>query len=158
MTLFLANGDRFYLGSALMLLPGGIQVYYGDETNRGLVPGIPFDANGGAGHSLRSDMNWDNIDKDVLAHWKKIGTFRNNHIAVGAGENTSLTSTSGIAFARTYAKNGISDRVAACIGAEPMVSVILDVSDVWEDGSTVMNNTLTTVLLRMTECKMINVY
>ena len=64
--------------------------------------GVPNDGNGGAGHSLRSDMNWDSMDTDVLEHWQKVGVFRNNHISVGAGSNTSLTSTSGYAFARDY--------------------------------------------------------
>ena len=37
-----------------LLCPGGIQIFYGDETNRPMVAGVPNDGNGGAGHSLRS--------------------------------------------------------------------------------------------------------
>ncbi len=55
-----------------------------------MVAGVPNDGNGGAGHSLRSDMNWDSMDTNVLEHWQKVGVFRNNHISVGAGSNTSL--------------------------------------------------------------------
>ena len=135
----LARGDQIYIGSAFLLLPGAIQVYYGDETNRELVSGIDFDGNGGAGHSLRSDMNWDSMDEAVLAHWQKVGTFRNNHIAVGAGKHTTVSSTSGVAFIRTYEKGNIKDRVAACIGASANTAVTIDVSGVWSDGESVVN-------------------
>lgn len=30
----LAKGDRKYAGSFLLMLPGAVQIYYGDETNR----------------------------------------------------------------------------------------------------------------------------
>ena len=135
----IARGDMKYLGSALLMLPGGVQIYYGDETDRPAASGFSFDGNGGAGHSLRSDMNWDNYDEDVLAHWQKVGTFRNNHIAVGAGAHTTVSATSGVGFTRTYSKNGISDRIAAVIGASANASVTIDVSGVWADGSVVTN-------------------
>ena len=135
----LARGNMVYLGSALLLLPGGIQIYYGDETNRGLVDSIPFDGNGGAGHSLRSDMNWDSIDETVLSHWQKVGTFRNSHIAVGAGQNTTITTSSGHAFTRTYESGNIKDRVAFCIAAAANTEVTMDVSNVWKDGDRVVN-------------------
>ena len=135
----LTRGDQIYLGSAFLMLPGGVQIYYGDETNRPLVEGVDFDGSGGAGHSLRSDMNWDSIDEEVLAHWQKVGTFRNNHIAVGAGTHTTVSASSGVGFTRTYSKNGITDRVAAVIGASSNASVTIDVSGVWDDGSVVTN-------------------
>lgn len=135
----LARGDMIYYGSAFLLLPGGIQIYYGDETNRGLVDTIPFDGNGGAGHSLRSDMNWDSMDEAVLAHWQKVGQFRNNHVAVGAGQNTIVSSTSGSAFVRTYSKDGVTDRVAGCIAAGSNTAVTIDVSEGWKDGESVIN-------------------
>ncbi len=135
----LARGDMIHLGSALLMLPGGVQIFYGDETNRPLDTNCPFDGNGGAGHSLRSDMNWDAIDEEVLAHWQKVGTFRNNHIAVGAGQHTAATATSGVAFTRTYSKNGVTDRIAAVIGATKNSTVTIDVNGVWNDGDVVTN-------------------
>ncbi len=135
----IARGDMVYLGSALLMLPGGVQIYYGDETNRPVASGMPFDGNGGAGHSLRSDMNWNSIDKTVLAHWQKVGTFRNNHIAVGAGDHATVSATSGVGFTRTYSKNGVSDRIAAVIGASANTQVTIDVSGVWANGSVVTN-------------------
>ena len=135
----LARGDLIGTGSGLLLCPGGIQIFYGDETNRPMVSGVPNDGNGGAGHSLRSDMNWDSMDTNVLEHWQKVGTFRNNHISVGAGSNTSLTSTSGYAFARDYDKNGITDKVIGCIYANANTDVTISVGDTWSDGQYLVN-------------------
>ncbi|MDE5780443.1 MAG: MucBP domain-containing protein, partial [Lachnospiraceae bacterium] len=135
----LTRGDMIYTGSAFLLLPGGVQIYYGDETNRPLVSGIPNDGNGGAGHSLRSDMNWDSMDNTVLSHWQKVGKFRSNHMAVGAGENNTVTATSGHAFTRTYSNGSVKDRVAFCIGANANTQVTIDVSSVWSNGESVVN-------------------
>lgn len=135
----LARGDMYHLGSALLMLPGAVQIYYGDETERPLVSGCPSDGNGGAGHSLRSDMNWNSMNTSVLEHWQKVGTFRNNHVAVGAGANSSLTANSGVAFSRTYDKNGVSDKIAAVVDASANTSVTVDVSSLWTDGTNIMN-------------------
>lgn len=138
----LTRGDEktmIYNGSALLLTPGGVQIFYGDESNRPMMPGMAFDGYGGSGHSLRSDMNWDSLNKTVLSHWQKVGQFRNNHVAVGAGSNTKLSATNGVAFGRTYDKNGVSDKVAAVIGASSNADVTIDVSSLWKDGQQLMN-------------------
>lgn len=138
----LTRGDTntmIYTGSAFLLTPGGVQIYYGDESNRPMFDGLAFDGAGGSGHSLRSDMNWDSLDQTVLAHWQKVGQFRNDHVAVGAGENIKLTATNGVAFARTYDKNGVSDKVAAVIAASSNADITIDVSSIWSDGQLLMN-------------------
>ena len=135
----LASGDMIHTGSAFLLLPGAVQIYYGDESGRGLVPGIGFDGSGGAGHSLRSDMNWNSMNEATLAHWQKVGTFRNNHIAVGGGSHKALTATAGTAFSRIYDKNNILDKVACVVDAGSNKSVTIDVSSVWADGQEVVN-------------------
>ena len=132
----LARGDNYYLGSAFLMLPGAVQIFYGDETAREKVSG--FDDSFKAGHCLRSDMNWGQND-DLLAHWQKVGTFRNKHIAVGAGANVSLTASSGVAFGRTYKKNGIEDNIIGVVGAAANTDVTINVGDVFEDNTTVMN-------------------
>ena len=128
--------DMYYLGSAFLLMPGGVQIYYGDESARPFVSGVPNDGGGGAGHSLRSDMNFGE-NTDLVAHWGIVGRFRNSHMAVGAGANVGLTASSGIAFARTFDKNGITDKIAAVINASGSVSI--DVSAVWANGTTLEN-------------------
>ena len=134
----LARGDNYYLGSAFLMLPGAVQIYYGDETARPKVSGMPDDSYA-AGHCLRSDMNWDSYDPELLAHWGKVGNFRNHHIAVGAGDNTGLTASNGIAFGRTYSKNGLEDKVAGVIGATANTDVTVDVSAIWADGTMLEN-------------------
>lgn len=68
----------------LMLAPGAVQIYYGDELARNLiVEGAVGDA------TWRSFMNWQDIataeTQLLLQHWQKLGTFRKHHMAVGAG-------------------------------------------------------------------------
>lgn len=94
----------------LLLCPGASQVYYGDESARSLIiEGTVGDA------TLRSNMNWDEIannqqTKDVLTHWQKLGKFRNNHPAVGAGVHKMLSENPYV-FERTFAKDAYTDAV-----------------------------------------------
>ena len=131
----LCRNNLIWQGSAFQLLPGGIQIYYGDETNRPLAGGLAQ----GNDHALRADMNWNSIDQNVLAHWQKVGQFRNNHVAIGAGTHTSLTATSGAAFARNYNKGGVTDTAVACIGANANQSVTITLNGAFADGTTVKN-------------------
>lgn len=100
----------FESGTKLLLAPGISQVYYGDESARLLdIEGTQGDA------TLRSNMNWDEINnnavtKEVMAHWQKLGLFRKNHPAVGAGIHTQLSAAPYV-FSRVYAKGKYSDKV-----------------------------------------------
>ncbi len=97
-------------GTKLLLAPGISQVYYGDETARSLVvEGTQGDA------TLRSNMNWDDIKTNpetqkVLLHWQKLGQFRRNHPAVGAGIHKQISSNLYV-FSRTFTKNKYTDKV-----------------------------------------------
>lgn len=85
----------------LILTPGISQVYYGDESARDLtIEGTVGDA------TLRSNMNWNDIKnnpgtKKLLEHYQKLGKFRANHPAVGAGIH-NMISSSPYWFTRTY--------------------------------------------------------
>ncbi|MBQ8001569.1 MAG: starch-binding protein [Ruminococcus sp.] len=135
----LCRDDLYYQGSALLLLPGGVQIYYGDETNRQYVDCTIHD------HENRSFMNWSSIsnassnDAQILAHWQKVGTFRNNHVAVGAGAHTNLTASSGTAFARTYNKNGVTDKVACVVGASNNANITITLNNTFANGTVVRN-------------------
>ena len=126
----------------LLLSPGAAQVYYGDETARTLeVSGASGDAH------LRSFMNWEEIESntrrgghgtaEVLAHWQKLGVFRKEHLAVGAGTHTALQAQPYI-FKREYVQNGITDKVLVALGldAAPATHTIR-VYDVFADGDRV---------------------
>ncbi|MNU66754.1 Alpha-amylase precursor [compost metagenome] len=116
-------------GTALLLLPGGVQTFYGDETARPFGP-TGSDPDQGA----RSQMNWSSINQSVLSHWQKLGQFRNNHIAVGAGTHKKLAD-SPYTFSRIYEKDDVLDKVVVATGASGTVDV--NVSGVFPDGTTV---------------------
>ena len=117
-------------GTALLLTPGGVQTYYGDETGR--------DSAGVSGEQgWRSQMNWNNIKTDILSNWQKVGQFRRDHSAVGAGAHKQL-GTSPYTFSRTYtnASKGIDDKVVISLpNAAGTYSV--PVTGVFNDGDTV---------------------
>ena len=97
-------------GTKLLLSPGIAQVYYGDESDRSLViDGTNGDA------TLRSNMNWDDIKsnpktQETLLHWQKLGKFRSNHPAVGAGKHNKITSKPYV-FSREFTQDNYTDNV-----------------------------------------------
>lgn len=116
----------------LLLSPGASQVYYGDESARPLIiEGTVGDA------TLRSFMNWEDIKNDeetqkILAHWQKLGQFRNAHPAVGAGRH-QIISASPYYFSRSFNENAIEDKVVVGINL-PEGEKSIDVSGSFEDG------------------------
>ncbi len=133
------NRERvFEAGTKLLLTPGASQIYYGDETARPLVvEGANGDAN------LRSFMNWNELESnaekngytvsDVQQHWAKLGRFRRDHVAIGAGVHEKLSDTP-YTFKRTYTQNGIEDKVVVAMDLSG-TSVSVSVSDVFADGT-----------------------
>lgn len=98
----LSGTNRITSGTMLLLTPGGSQIYYGDETSRPAVSAPDT-------QPTRSNMNWGSINKEVLAHWQKLGQFRANHLAVGAGVQTTIDD---VTCGRTYTdKDGKTDKV-----------------------------------------------
>lgn len=98
------------VGTALLLSPGGVQIYYGDESARPMGPSASDSKQG-----TRSDMNWNSTDPALLAHWQKVGTFRRRHRAVGAGAHQSIPLSGGYAFKRTYSEGGVEDAVVVAL-------------------------------------------
>lgn len=100
----------FYTANVLLLTPGASQVYYGDETARSLtIEGTEGDA------TLRSFMNWEDLDslpqtQKIHKHWQKLGQFRRNHPAVGAGKHKRLAKSPYV-FSRTYMNGDYKDKV-----------------------------------------------
>ncbi len=96
--------------NVLLLTPGASQIYYGDETSRSLtIEGAMGDA------TLRSFMNWEDLDsipetQTIHRHWQKLGQFRANHPAIGAGKHKRLAKSPYV-FSRTYVKGDFRDKV-----------------------------------------------
>lgn len=118
-------------GTNFLLLPGAVQIYYGDETKRLEGPG-PGD------QPTRSFMNWNSIDQNVLNHWKKIGQFRKRHPSIGAGSHTKLL-TSPYTFKRTLARSDAQDEVIIVVGASGNVTVNVSSIPSWTDGTLLKN-------------------
>jgi alpha-amylase len=119
-------------GTKLMLCPGSVQVYYGDELARPLeVEGAIGDAN------LRSLMNWDALDEldvqKLLEHWRKLGQFRRAHPAVGAGRH-QMISQAPYYFIRTYTSDAFNDRVLIGLDLNAGQKKI-NVSGIFENGT-----------------------
>ena len=122
----------FETATKLLLSPGTSQIYYGDESARPLIiEGTQGDA------TLRSNMNWSDIansasTKNILKHWQKLGQFRANHPAVGAGEH-QMISENPYVFSRRFSKPNFNDLVV--IGLDlPKGKKQLKVSSIFKDG------------------------
>lgn len=111
-------------GSALLMAPGAVQIYYGDETARPGDAGFHWD------QPTRSKMNWNSINKEVLSHWQKLGKFRANHQAVGAGAHEQLGATP-----YTFSRTLDYDKVVIAFGAP--ATATLPVTGVFADGAKV---------------------
>ncbi|WP_036169766.1 alpha-amylase family glycosyl hydrolase [Massilia sp. 9096] len=134
----------FEEANKLLLAPGQVQIYYGDETARVLkVEGAQGDAN------LRSFMNWDQLASnakvgrgdaggvaDVRDYWARLGRFRHAHPAVGAGAHQMLAA-SPYTFKRTYEKGGVSDRVVVALDLPQNRAMPISVAGVFGDGQLV---------------------
>ena len=120
-------------GTRLLLAPGGAQIYYGDELARPLVvAGAAGDAN------LRSTMNWKDLDSvsstpAILQHWRRLGRFRRDHPAVGAGVHRTLQAAP-LIFSRTLDWAGHVDRVLVAMD-QGVGAKTIPVFDVFPDGT-----------------------
>jgi len=138
------RAKSFRAANVLLLTPGASQVYYGDESNRPLkVAGAIGDAN------LRSLMNWEDIENDIaiqenLVHWQKVGKFRANHPAIGAGHHQML-SESPYSFSRILNQDKVIIGLDLSIGIKSITvgSVFADgvlVTDAYSGNSAVVKN------------------
>lgn len=114
-------------GAALLLAPGGVQIFYGDETARP----AGYEPHTDPQQGTRSDMNWAAVDEKVLAHWRKLGTFRARHVALANGEHHMLAEKP-YTFSRISPASGDRVVVAMDINGE----VTLPVGGVFADGQT----------------------
>ncbi len=118
----------------LLLSPGSAQIFYGDESARGLIiEGTQGDA------TLRSFMNWEAIKTNpetqaILSHWQKLGVFRRNHPSIGAGRH-QMINESPYVFQRTYTKDNFKDVVVIGLELEKGPKII-SVGEVFEEGAT----------------------
>lgn len=73
--------------TTLLLSPGAVQIFYGDETGRKLS-----DAryNVDSAQAFRSDMNWDDSDSVQYEHFKRLGLIRRDNPVIATGLQRTL--------------------------------------------------------------------
>ena len=124
------NRKRTYeAATKLLLAPGISQIYYGDESARTLtVSGAEGDAN------LRSNMNWSDVKynsgtQKLLEHYQKLGKFRANHPAIGAGVHQMISSNP-YWFTRTFNTDNVLIGLDLKAGMKEV-----DVAGIFENGT-----------------------
>jgi alpha-amylase len=114
----------------LLLTPGASQLYYGDEIARNLnISGAVGDA------TLRSFMPWDRMQNNeekalVLRHWQKLGQFKANHMALGAGKHQLISEERGLVFSRIRNKDKVIVGIDLSKGQK-----LFDVASVFKNGT-----------------------
>ena len=125
----------FEAGTKLLLAPGIAQVYYGDESARNLdIAGAQGDA------TLRLFMNWEELKtdtskKELLLHYQKLGQFRANHPAVGAGVHQKISAAPYV-FSRSLTKENYTDAVVVGLDL-PVGPKEISVGKIFVDGTKV---------------------
>ncbi len=109
------GSDQKAVGTQFVLMPGPIQIYYGDETSRAFG-----DTGSDENQGTRSDFDWNAATGDCAKHWGKVGTFRKFNPAVGAGSISGDT--------RTYGDNKVVISTSSTTVSVP-----------YENGTTVYN-------------------
>lgn len=127
----------YEMATKLLLTPGISQVYYGDESARNLIiEGTEGDA------TLRSFMNWEDIKNNketqkLLAHYQKLGKFRANHPAIGAGKHQKIDAEI-YTFSRVFSKGDYTDKVVVALDA-PKGTKTISVGAIFENGTTLID-------------------
>ena len=122
----------FEAANRLLLTNGTAQVYYGDEVARNLlIEGTIGDA------TLRSNMDWKTTHtpktKKILSHWQKIGIFRKNHPAVGAGIHQKISDNPYV-FSRVFNVDSYEDKVVIALDV-PIGKKNISVGDIFKNGT-----------------------
>ena len=68
--------------TTLLLAPGVAQIFYGDESGRKLSD-ARFNVD--SDQAFRSDMDWKEVDNNLLKHFQRIGKIRRENKVIGIG-------------------------------------------------------------------------
>jgi len=113
--------------TTLMLAPGAVQLFYGDETGRDVTKnGACLNVDGD--QAFRADMDWENIDWQLLLHCQKLGRIRQQHPAIARGRQKSIDNHTCV---RTDGRDTLVIRV------KPLSERAVNVYGVFHDGMSV---------------------
>lgn len=114
--------NLMFAGSALLMSPGAVQIFYGDESGRQEGSNWHWD------EPTRSDMNWGNVSEVLLNHWQTLGAFRSNHVAIGAGSHQLIQAT-------PYAFSRVKDNDKVIVVMDASGSTTVSVAGLFSDGT-----------------------
>lgn len=111
--------------TTLLLAPGAVQLFYGDETGRKLSEAR---LNVDSDQAFRSDMDWSDIDMAQLDHFRKLGMIRKSNPVIATGRQKTIDM-------HTCLRYDGSDRVL--IRLKPEDGRAISVGGIFPDGSKV---------------------
>ncbi|MDE7426449.1 MAG: hypothetical protein K2M79_01440 [Muribaculaceae bacterium] len=111
--------------TSLLLSPGTVQIFYGDETGRKLSEAR---LNVDSAQAFRSDMNWDSIDSVSLNHFRKLGKIRKSNPVIATGRQLTLGTHSCLRY---------NDKDRILIIVKPTDRKPINVAGIFPDGSVV---------------------
>lgn len=112
--------------TTFLLAPGVAQIFYGDETGRKLSD-ARFNVD--ADQAFRSDMDWNDIDSTLLAHYRCLGQIRRDNPAIGTGRQRTIDTHTCL----RYTDNGDT----LLIKLRPADGRPIPVADIFPDGTNV---------------------
>ena len=112
--------------TTLLLAPGAVQVFYGDESGRKLSE-ARFNVD--SDQAFRSDMDWEDMDLELLEHFRKLGQIRKANPVIATGRQTTLD-------VHTCIREKDGEKVLIRLFPENGTSI--DVSGVFSEGSVVV--------------------
>ena len=122
-------------GTFLLMLPGEVQIFYGDESAR---PKDDYATHWN--EPTRSFMNWCDgslgatvstcTNTTLLKHWQKLGQFRNKHRAIGGGQHAQIA-----ASPYTFSRVLDNDKVVVAFGVSG--STTISVGSIFSNGTVV---------------------
>lgn len=112
--------------TTLLLSPGTVQIFYGDETRRGLSDArLNVDSN----QAFRSDMNWATADTTLLKHFRRLGQIRSTNPVIATGRQITYDSRSVLRY---------DDKDSVLILLNPADGGDVNVRKLFPDGTDVM--------------------
>lgn len=109
--------------TTLLLAPGTVQLFYGDETRRPLSD-ARFNVD--ADQAFRSDMNWQTADTALLAHFRRLGKIRKSNPIIATGRQRTLD-------AHTFFRYNATDTIL--IRLKPNPAAPINVRGIFPDGT-----------------------
>lgn len=112
--------------TTLLLAPGAVQIFYGDETGRKLSDAR---LNVDSDQAFRSDMDWNDIDVAQLDHFRRLGKIRKLNPVLSTGKQKTIDT-------HTCLRYNESEKLL--IRLKPENGRGIPVGDIFTDGTTLI--------------------